>query len=138
MLSTIPPNGYVVSKAFAASGQSPAEAPRLLEAAARSGAPARLLGVSDEEVLAGTARLAAAAGSAEAAGDYRFGLYFNCLARGQALYQEPGIDAAEIHRALPDVPILGFFCNAEIGPLKGENQLFTYTGVLVLIGENPD
>jgi small ligand-binding sensory domain FIST len=76
--------------------------------------------------------------SAEAAGDYRFGLYFNCLARGQALYQEPGIDAAEIHRALPDVPILGFFCNAEIGPLKGENQLFTYTGVLVLIGENPD
>ncbi len=67
--------------------------------------------------------------------EYRFGLYFNCLARGRALYGEPGIDAAEIHRALPDVPILGFFCNAEIGPLKGENQLFTYTGVLVLVGE---
>lgn len=67
--------------------------------------------------------------------EYRFGLYFNCLARGRALYGEPGIDAAEIHSALPDVPILGFFCNAEIGPLKGENQLFTYTGVLVLVGE---
>jgi small ligand-binding sensory domain FIST len=66
---------------------------------------------------------------------YRFGLYFNCLARGQALYQEAGVDAAEIRRAFPDVPILGFFCNAEIGPLKGENQLFTYTGVLVLVGE---
>ena len=73
--------------------------------------------------------------SAEAGGDYRFGLYFNCLARGRALYREPGIDAAEIRRALPNVPILGFFCNAEIGPLKGENQLFTYTGVLVLVGE---
>ena len=71
----------------------------------------------------------------EAGREYRFGLYFNCLARGRALYREPGVDAAEIHRALPDVPILGFFCNAEIGPLKGENQLFTYTGVLVLVGE---
>jgi len=73
-----------------------------------------------------------------AGADYRFGLYFNCLARGRALYQEAGIDAAEIQRALPDVPILGFFCNAEIGPLKGENQLFTYTGVLVLIGDDSE
>ena len=73
--------------------------------------------------------------SAGDATDYRFGLYFNCLARGRNLYRESGIDAAEIHRALPEVPVLGFFCNAEIGPLKGENQLFTYTGVLVLIGE---
>jgi len=71
----------------------------------------------------------------EAGHEYRFGLYFNCLARGRALYGEPGVDAAEIRRALPDVPILGFFCNAEIGPLRGENQLFTYTGVLVLVGE---
>jgi small ligand-binding sensory domain FIST len=76
--------------------------------------------------------------SAEGSGDYRFGLYFNCRARGRALYQEPGIDAAEIHRALPDVPILGFFCNAEIGPLRGENQLFTYTGVLVLVAEDSE
>ena len=73
--------------------------------------------------------------SVSAGREYRFGLYFNCLARGRALYGEPGIDAAEISSALPDVPILGFFCNAEIGPLKGENQLFTYTGVLVLVGE---
>jgi small ligand-binding sensory domain FIST len=73
--------------------------------------------------------------SAAAGREYRFGLYFNCLARGRALYQESGVDAAEIHRAFPDVPVLGFFCNAEIGPLKGENQLFTYTGVLVLVGE---
>ncbi|NIM02420.1 MAG: hypothetical protein GTN89_12110 [Acidobacteria bacterium] len=69
--------------------------------------------------------------------DYRFGLYFNCLARGHRLYRENGIDAAEIERALPDVPILGFFCNAEIGPLNGENRLFTYTGLLVLVGEEP-
>jgi len=73
--------------------------------------------------------------SPEMAGEYRFGLYFNCLARGQALYREPGVDAAQIRRALPDVPILGFFCNAEIGPQRGQNQVFTYTGVLLLVAE---
>ena len=67
--------------------------------------------------------------------DYQFGLYFNCLARGRSLYNEGGVDAALLREALPDVPLLGFFCNAEIGPLGGLNQLFTYTGVLVLVAD---
>ncbi|MCP3977712.1 MAG: hypothetical protein GY716_00080 [bacterium] len=67
--------------------------------------------------------------------DYRFGLYFNCLARGRSLYHERDVDASLLAEALPDVPLLGLFCNAELGPLKGQNQLFTYTGVLVLIAE---
>jgi small ligand-binding sensory domain FIST len=66
---------------------------------------------------------------------YKFGLYFNCLARGAALYDEQGVDSAMLARALPDLPLLGFFCNAEIAPLRGANQLFTYTGVLLLIAE---
>jgi small ligand-binding sensory domain FIST len=67
--------------------------------------------------------------------DYRFGLYFNCLARGSSLYREPGVDSALLRKAFPNLPMLGFFCNAEIGPLRGMNQLFTYTGVLALFGE---
>lgn len=67
--------------------------------------------------------------------DYRFGLYFNCRARGSSLYRTAGVDAALIREALPNVPILGFYCNAEIGPMGGVNQLFTYTGVLALFGE---
>jgi small ligand-binding sensory domain FIST len=67
--------------------------------------------------------------------NYRFGLYFNCLARGSSLYREEGIDSSMIGQALPDVPLLGFFSNAEIGPLRGENRVFTYTGVLLLIAE---
>jgi small ligand-binding sensory domain FIST len=67
--------------------------------------------------------------------DYRFGFYFNCLARGKALYREEGVDAALLSRMLPGVPLLGFFCNAEIAPLRGVNQLFTYTGVLVLVAD---
>lgn len=67
--------------------------------------------------------------------DYRFGLYFNCLARGRSLYGEDGTDSRLLLQAFPDLPLLGFFCNAEIGPLRGLNQLFTYTGVLVLVAE---
>lgn len=67
--------------------------------------------------------------------DYRFGLYFNCRARGRSLYDADGVDSALLAQALPGVPILGLFSNAEIGPLRGRNQLFTYTGVLLLIAE---
>jgi len=66
---------------------------------------------------------------------YKFGLYFNCLARGSSLYGEAGVDSALLAGALPDLPLLGFFCNAEIAPLRGANQLFTYTGVLLLVAE---
>jgi small ligand-binding sensory domain FIST len=68
-------------------------------------------------------------------GGYRFGLYFDCLARGRSLYGRDSVDAALIARHLPDVPVLGFFCNAEIAPLRGANHLFTYTGVLVLFAD---
>ena len=67
---------------------------------------------------------------------FKFGLYFNCCARGRSLYGIEGIDTAYINSALGDVPIVGFFGNAEFAPLSGKNHLFTYTGVLVLFSEN--
>lgn len=63
------------------------------------------------------------------------GLYFNCCARGSGLYGVPGIDTAYIKQALPNVPVIGFFGNYELGPLAGGNHLLTYTGVLALITE---
>jgi small ligand-binding sensory domain FIST len=71
----------------------------------------------------------------EEPGAPRFGLYFDCLARGRSLYGESGVDAEILSRAFPGLPILGFFGNAEIAPLRGRNQLFTYSGVLALVGE---
>ena len=65
----------------------------------------------------------------------RFGLYFNCAARGTSLYGMPGIDTAYLSGALGELPIIGFFGNAEIAPLRGANRLFTHTGVLALVGE---
>jgi small ligand-binding sensory domain FIST len=64
-----------------------------------------------------------------------FGLYFNCAGRGAALYGIPGVDIAYIGRRFGDLPVAGFFGNAEIAPLRGRNHVFTYTGVLVLCGE---
>jgi len=67
--------------------------------------------------------------------DYRFGLYFNCVARGRSLYGKENVDSALLAAGLPEVPLLGFFSNAELAPLRGVNHLFTYSGVLVLVAE---
>ena len=80
-------------------------------------------------------RMAARVAAAAPPGGYKFGLYFNCLARGRSLYGREGVDSAALTRHLPRVPLLGFSCNAEIAPLRGANHLFTYTGVLVLFSE---
>ena len=65
----------------------------------------------------------------------RFGIYFNCCGRGSYFYGNKDIDTAYISNYFPDIPIIGFFGNSEIAPMMGENQLFTYTGVLTLFSE---
>ena len=65
----------------------------------------------------------------------RFALYFNCLSRGRTFYGKEGVDSALLADALPGVPILGFFSNAEIAPSRVANHVFTYSGVLVVVGE---
>ena len=61
-----------------------------------------------------------------------FGLYFNCMGRGYSLYQEPNYDVNAIRQALGSIPIIGFFGNAEFGPILGQNLVHNYTGVLTL------
>jgi small ligand-binding sensory domain FIST len=67
--------------------------------------------------------------------DWSFGMYFNCAGRGSALHGISGVDSAYIGRQFGDLPLVGFFGSAEIAPLRGRNQMFTYTGVLVLCGD---
>jgi hypothetical protein len=64
----------LVSKAFGASKYSPATAESILEGAARGGTSARVLRMRDEEVIAATAQVSAATGSADTAGTYVSGL----------------------------------------------------------------
>ncbi len=63
-----------------------------------------------------------------------FGLYFNCLGRGTALYgkDNPNHDLTVIKEFFGDLPLVGFFGNAEIAPVGGRNLAHNYTGVLVL------
>jgi len=65
---------------------------------------------------------------ASATGTPAGALLFSCLGRGQGLYGRPNHDSDAFHRALgDDVPLGGFFCNGEIGPVRGRTHLHGYT-----------
>ena len=54
-------------------------------------------------------------------------LLFSCLGRGVGLYGLPNFDTGVFHEYLGDVPVGGFFCNGEIGPVGGATFLHGYT-----------
>jgi small ligand-binding sensory domain FIST len=54
-------------------------------------------------------------------------LLFSCLGRGEHLYNEPNFDTGVFKQHLGDVPVGGFFCNGEIGPVGGATFLHGYT-----------
>lgn len=54
-------------------------------------------------------------------------LLFSCLGRGVHLYGAPDHDAAAFRRHVGTVPLGGFFCNGEIGPVQGATYLHGYT-----------
>lgn len=56
-------------------------------------------------------------------------LMFSCLGRGEGLYGSPNFDSRMFRRYLKNVPIGGFFCNGEIGPVAGNTFLHGYTSV---------
>lgn len=56
-------------------------------------------------------------------------LMFACLGRGEGLYEEPNFDSQLFHEYLSNVPLSGFFCNGEIGPVGSNTFLHGYTSV---------
>jgi small ligand-binding sensory domain FIST len=54
-------------------------------------------------------------------------LLFSCLGRGEGLYGRPNFDTGAFREHLGDVPVGGFFCNGEIGPVGGTTFLHGYT-----------
>ncbi|MGH7061755.1 MAG: FIST signal transduction protein [Stellaceae bacterium] len=61
-------------------------------------------------------------------GPPKAGVYVSCVARGAALFGEPGAETALIHETLGDFPLIGFFANGEIS----RDRLYGHTGVLTL------
>jgi len=59
-------------------------------------------------------------------------LLFTCNGRGTAMFSEQDHDATMVSKAL-GVPISGFFCAGELGPIGGKNFLHGFTASLALL-----
>jgi small ligand-binding sensory domain FIST len=62
-------------------------------------------------------------------------LLFSCLGRGAHLYGRPDHDTLLFEDALGAIPLGGFFCNGEIGPVGGTTFLHGYTSAFALFRE---
>jgi small ligand-binding sensory domain FIST len=60
------------------------------------------------------------------------GLLFTCNGRGTRLYERPNGDINAIQPNIKNVPLAGFFCAGEIGPIGEMNFLHGHTATLVL------
>ena len=63
------------------------------------------------------------------------GLMFSCLGRGEDLYNEQNFDSGLLRKYIRTLPLSGFFCDGEIGPIGGSTYLHGYTSVFGLIYE---
>jgi small ligand-binding sensory domain FIST len=59
-------------------------------------------------------------------------LLFSCLGRGAWLYGVPDHDSDAFRRHLGPVPLGGFFCNGEIGPVEKRSFVHGYTSAFGL------
>jgi small ligand-binding sensory domain FIST len=62
-------------------------------------------------------------------------LLFSCLGRGQHLFGRPDHDTDLFREKVGAVPLGGFFCNGEIGPVGGATFLHGYTSAFALFSE---
>ena len=66
-------------------------------------------------------------GGGQALPDGSGALMFSCLGRGSYLYGRPDHDTDMFRDRFGPVPLTGFFCNGEIGPVGGTSFLHGYT-----------
>jgi small ligand-binding sensory domain FIST len=83
---------------------------------------------ADEDLRRTLEREAAALGSRPAAG----ALLFTCTGRGSRLFSEPDHDTGLLTKMLGQIPVAGFFCDGELGPVGGQNFLHTFTASIAL------
>jgi small ligand-binding sensory domain FIST len=88
---------------------------------------------ADEDLRRALQREVAALGGRGAAG----ALLFTCNGRGSRLFPEPGHDAGLVATMLGDIPVTGFFCAGELGPVGGQNFLHAYTASIALFPQTP-
>jgi len=60
-------------------------------------------------------------------------LLFSCLGRGKELYGKPNFDSTLFLDSMNQIPLGGFFCNGEIGPVGDRTFLHGYTSSFAII-----
>ena len=86
---------------------------------------------ADEDLQRTLAREATVLGGRRAAG----ALLFTCNGRGSRLFPGPDHDAGLIAKMLGKIPVAGFFCAGELGPVGGQNFLHAFTASIALFPE---
>jgi small ligand-binding sensory domain FIST len=87
---------------------------------------------ADEDLRRALERESAALGGRRPAG----ALLFTCNGRGSRLFDQPDHDAGLIASVLGDIPVAGFFCAGELGPVGGRNFLHTFTASIALFPDS--
>jgi small ligand-binding sensory domain FIST len=59
-------------------------------------------------------------------------LLFTCTGRGSRMFPWPDHDAGLLAELLGQIPVAGFFCDGELGPVGGQNFLHTFTASIAL------
>lgn len=70
----------------------------------------------------------------------RAALLFNCCARGQSLYGRPNVDLDALREFYPDLPLIGMFGFAEIGPIawagrRVRSTILNHTSAVLVLSE---
>ena len=60
-------------------------------------------------------------------------LLFSCLGRGSHLYGRPDHDTDMFRERVNTMPLTGFFCNGEIGPVGGSTFIHGYTSSFAIL-----
>jgi small ligand-binding sensory domain FIST len=87
---------------------------------------------ADEDLRRVLAREAAALAGRPPAG----ALLFTCTGRGARMFAGPDHDAGLLAETLGPVPVAGFFCDGELGPVGDQNFLHTFTASIALFPDS--
>jgi len=65
--------------------------------------------------------------------DVRAAMLFGCNGRGTNMWPKPGHDVGVLRETLGPVPVAGFFCGGEFGPVGGSNFVHGFTASIALL-----
>jgi small ligand-binding sensory domain FIST len=88
---------------------------------------------ADEDLRRALEREVAALGGRPAAA----ALLFTCNGRGSRLFSEPDHDAGLLARLVGEMPVAGFSCAGELGPVGGRNYQHGFTASIALFPAGP-